>query len=316
MYNIDIKRDHSNFNYLYVSRIKKYTIGNCDNSSSCYVFTVYRDDYAKIWKTGGKRMIKKIRVMMLVCMGIMIAGLAVNIVNAEDRITEAEKIDYLKSIGTTEEAIAIYNQAQIDELYYTLQGKDVKFSGIETTIVEIENKNSDQMERNNISTSKLQLSIGTYDMERDGKVIGIDVTLGYKWLESPLMHFTDAFTFTWNDALFYDDGFYAMSNYTLAGGQMITIEQISRPATGQAGGLGWYLNTAVPHGAISNNYGGAQILLRPRTYYTSATKLAAKMYFTYAHQLVGAGITIGPDGPGVTITGGKYDQQTFSYTYH
>lgn len=163
----------------------------------------------------------------------------------------------------------------------------------------------------------LKLNVATYDLVSDGTVIGVDVSLGFSWLTPPILNLTDGFTFTWDKDVFYDSGFYATSGVNTNKGYRL-IDSINAPATAEAGGMGWYLsiNNPLDANTIGGHYGGAQILLKPYSSYAPGTDLNSKMYFTYAHQLIGVGITFGPGSTGVTVTGGNYDQQTFSYTYH
>ena len=238
--------------------------------------------------------------------------------NAADNtspVTYKEKIAYLKSIGTTDEAIEEYNPYQIDSLYNSLIGKDARFSGLESKIVDIIDNNS--ITKGNISTSQLKLTVGTYDMLQNGKVNNVNVSIGYEWLKEPILVLTDALTFTWDNSLFYDQGFYAESVCNVDG-EVHPIEFISAPATAQAGGLGWYSKLSLPHhGNTYKHYGGAEFLLGVRKPFSASADLNSKMYLTYAHQLIGAGISLGfPGSVGVTITGGSYDQQAHSYTYH
>lgn len=238
-------------------------------------------------------------------------------VSAENVPTTEQKVAFLKSIGTTDEAISIYNPTQINNLYNDLYGKDVHFSGFETKDVKMTENVGDGKARGNISTSMLRLTVATYDFVANGKVTGMNVSLGYQWLQSPILHHHDALTFTWDNNLFYDAGFYAESGYNIKSG-FLSIDRVNAPATAQAGGMGWYLNTALPPGiTTSNNFGGADIYLKAHSSYSPSTRLNSKMYFTYAHQILGLGITLGfPGSVGVSITGGNYDQQTYSYTYH
>lgn len=238
---------------------------------------------------------------------------------SDSQVTEKEKIDFLKSIGTTDEALASYNPKQIDDLYNTLYGQDAYFSGFDSKIVEVTESTTD--ERGNIPTSELQLSIGTYDMVSNGTVKGVDVSIGYKWLKDPFFHMKDALTFSWDTNTFYDDGFYATANCHFDG-VPILLENINAPALAGPSSFGWYSTISHPTqlGPADYYYGGAQVLLRPKTSFTSSADLNSKMYLTYAHQTLGAGISFGLSGSGanvgVSITGGNYDQQSFSYTYH
>ncbi len=154
-------------------------------------------------------------------------------------------------------------------------------------------------------------------MLENGKVKWVDVALAYEWLQEPILTMTDALTFTWDANTFYDNGFYANSG-CIVDGQYVNIEDINAPATAQAGGLGWYSKLSLPHhGNTYKHIGGAQVLLGVKNPFSSSATLNSKMYLSYAHQLVGAGISLGfPGSVGVSFTGGKFDKQAFSYTYH
>ena len=258
---------------------------------------------------------KKVRLFLTLTLIIVLA--VPTVVRAEDhqKIEREDKIGFLRSIGTSEEALSNYNSKQIDDLYTTLYGKDVEFSGCGTQIVEIEDGNTNL--RGNIPTSKLKLNVATYDMKTNGVVTGVDVSLGFEWLTPPFWNFTDGFTFTWDNNIFYDAGFYAVSGVDTDKGYRV-IDTIDAPATAAAGGMGWYLsiNNPLDANTVGGHYGGAQVLLRPRAPFAPGANLDSKMYFTYAHQLVGGGISFQPGSVGVSITGGNYDQQTYSYTYH
>ena len=237
---------------------------------------------------------------------------------SDSQVTEAEKINFLKNKGTTDEALTSYTPKQIDDLYDTLYGQDAHFSGFDSKIVEVAEANSD--ERENISTTKLQLMIGTYDLVSNGIVKGVDVSIGYKWLKDPMIHLTDALTFSWDNNTFYDDGFYATANCNVDG-VPILLENINAPALAGSSSFGWYSTISQPQsGPADYFYGGAQVLLRPKTPFSSSATLHSKLYLTYAHQKLGGSISFGlsSSGPniGVSITGGNYDQQSLSYTYH
>ena len=259
---------------------------------------------------------KKLRITVLLVLTMMFS--VTPIVCAEDKsASNEEKIEYLKSIGTTEEAIDDFNPQQIEKIYDSLSNKEAIFSGYKSEIIEI--TDGDTTARGNIPTSKLRLSVATYDLvNNDGKITGVDVSMGYEWLSEPVLQMKDGFMFTWDNNTFYDNGFYAIANCDSESGRHV-CDSTSAPATAQAGGMGWYLKIApdIPSYIGGRRYyGGAQMLLRPRNTIYSGSKPTSKMYFTYAHQLVGVGISFGSSGSvGVSITDGKYDQQTLSYTY-
>lgn len=79
---------------------------------------------------------KKLRIAVLIVLTMMLS--VTSIVYAEEEsISNDEKIEYLKSIGTTEEALANLNPKQIDEIYDSLSNQKAVFSGCKSEIVEI-----------------------------------------------------------------------------------------------------------------------------------------------------------------------------------
>lgn len=254
-----------------------------------------------------------ITLALLLTLSLFVSA-ATSVEASESQVTEDEKIEFLRSIGTPEEILADYNPKLIDDFYNTLSGKDVRFAGSDSQIVEI--KENDSKARGNIPTSQLKLTVATYDMMSNGVVSGVDVGLGYEWLRSPICHMDDALTFSWDDNTFYDAGFYATANCTYDG-IPITLENINAPAIASSNSIGWYSSIREPQpGLAEKHYGGGQVLLRPRYSFSSSTDLNSKMYLTYAHQIIGFGISFGITDIGVSITAGNYDKQALSYTYH
>lgn len=257
---------------------------------------------------------KTIQVIVSMVLSMILLGSSSLTTQANDSTSLSEKIEYLRSIGTTDEAISEYSEQQINDLYERFYGHDVVFSGYQSKVVTITEPSKTRA--GNISTSDLRLSVGTYDMLSNGRVTGIDVSLGYEWLNGPIIELIDACTFTWDSDLFYDEGFYAVSGCNTLDGYRV-LENINAPAIAENGGMGWYMQITNPYGGTINHIGGAQLLLKPRGNISSSTDLNSKMYFTYAHQQLGVSISFSSSSEvGVEISGGNYSKQTFSYTYH
>ena len=260
-----------------------------------------------------------LRTSFVLILAVTLLFFSVEHVKAEDSpVAMEKKIEFLKSIGTTDEALSFYSDQQINGLYDRLFGQDVSFSGFTSQEVEVKEKING--ERGNIPTSKLQLSVGTYDLKSNDQVTGLDVTLGYKWVKEPILHLDDALTFSWDKDMFYDDGFYAMANCTTITGLPWVLENINAPAKVSDGGLGWYTSIAEPRfEPAQSHYGGAQVLLRPRNPFSTSAVLHSKMRLEYAHQILGASIVLGVNNSGanagVTFSAGKYDYQSVSHTY-
>lgn len=262
-----------------------------------------------------------LRTSFVLILAVTLLFLSGEHVKAEDSpVAMEKKIEFLKSIGTTDEVLSFYSDQQINDLYDRLFGQDVSFSGSYSEIVEVKEKVNGER-ADNIPPSKLKLSVATYNLHSNGKVVGIDVTLGYNWLKKPVFHLHDALSFSWDKSVFYDDGFFASASCNIVGGHPILLKNIEAPAEATDGGIGWYTSLADPiHGMAETYYGGAQILLRPRTPFVESEVLNSKMYLNYAHQYPGISISFGiskagPSGA-ITFTSGNYSKQTLSYTYH
>lgn len=263
-----------------------------------------------------KRILKYVVVLLYV---VFSGVLFITPVKADERsIILEEKVKFLESIGTPKNVIETYNSTQIERTYKNLFGKNAHFAGAESKIIEVKDETSSL--RGNISTSKLKLSVGVYDMvdEATGEVFEINVSVGYEWLSEPIWQSNDALTFSWDKDLFYDEGFYHESLCSI-NGWIHTIEYITTPALASEGGFGWYskLGIHLDDASIYKHFGGGDIRLIPKRSYKESTDLNSKMYFQYAHQIAGVGISFGITGDlGVSINGGNYDEQALSYTYH
>lgn len=222
---------------------------------------------------------------------------------------ENKKITFLKNIGTTDEALSSYNSGQIDALYSSLFGQDVRFSGFHSEILEVKHS-----KRSTFFTSKLELFIGTYDLHYKGKITGIHVIAGYKWLKGPIVHMTDQLTFSWDNQTFYDDGFSAATHCTESGADFF-LESFDAPGTAAANSLGWSTSLAEPQsGPADSHYGTAQIVLRPREPLDPSTVLHSSMQLEYAHQFFSLSINRNLSAE-IKLSRDHYIYQSVSYTY-
>lgn len=259
-----------------------------------------------------KNRIKKI-VLLMTASIVFIAMSGTSVSAAELSPSLQEMKDYLLSIGTEQEFLNDISENRIETLYWMCVGKEVTFLKYETEIVEIQEANPNL--RGQISTSKLKLGIGVYEFTSDGYITGLNVSTYYEWLSNPILHWTDAHTFTFDGTKFKIGGMYAESGYDISG-QWLSVDYIDTPATAADGGLGWFLSIA--KGDLSNsltNRGGADIYLIPRSENSSKTQLSSSMYYTYAHQIAGTSISLSTSGGSVSISGGSYDYQTKIYNY-
>ncbi len=230
------------------------------------------------------------------------------------------QISYLKSIGAPDEYINNLPEAHINYLYnkYSSMGDDVVFAGYTTRIIDIDEtfSDDDMTTYGSIPSSQLRLTLDIIEFPNSqGKVASMYVDVLYEWLSEPFFHMTDGHMLNWNSNYFYMRDFESYSYY---GGTAIDGDVM--PATSSEGGAGWYLSTVRPS-YISNsslNFGGATFTLVPTVSYPINSGLGVNFFYTYAHQLVGAGISFGfSSGPevGITLAGGKYDSQALTYRY-
>lgn len=236
-------------------------------------------------------------------------------VEAKELTTVEEMKAYLIDIGSEPDLLNLMSEDRIENLYSRCIGKEVNFIDYDTEIFDIIEGNPRQ--KGQISTSKLELSIGVYEVKEDGIIYEMIVSTGYRWLSSPLLKMTDAHTFTFDGEKFKCEGIYAESGYTLSIDQWYAVDSVDAPATAADGGLGWYLKTALPSpfSAKSFNYGGGEFYLLPRDEGATYAQLSSSMYYTYAHQIVGHSISLTNEHGTVSIASGSYDYQTKIYNY-
>lgn len=199
-------------------------------------------------------------------------------------------------------------------MVFVFMNGDIQFDGYTSEIVEIQEGNDDTLTRGQISTAKLLLTIDTINLvDQNNKVGTVYVDACYEWLSDPILKMTDAHTFNYDSSLFYATELYACSMYKL-GDYGAIADEVSTPATASDGGLGWYLSIGEGTMELGTNRGAAYIVLKPEIAFTAGSK-HCNMYYTYAHQILGASIGMAPSGPSVNITSGNYDYQTVMYRY-
>lgn len=224
--------------------------------------------------------------------------------------------DYLITLGTPEEYIATLSSEKLNSMYSVLQSGNYVFSDWEQKVVEIED--SVPQMRGNISTSKLQLIISTYDKVVDGVVDQVYVSLGFRWLQTPIMLETDALTFNWDGSLFSINGFYSIN--TSEAPNHPVVDYVEVPAKSANGGVGWYMRLSDKNFGYVGTNGGAELLLIPKRTIGASENLNSDMHFNYAHSTVGLNLSFGVSGSGlsagVSINSGVYDEQALYYVYH
>lgn len=167
-------------------------------------------------------------------------------------------------------------------MVFVFMNGDMQFDGYTSEIVEIQEGNDDTLTRGQISTAKLLLTIDTINLVDQNNKVG---------------------------TVYVD----ACSMYKL-GDYGAIADEVTTPATASDGGLGWYLSIGEGTMELGTNRGAASIVLKPEIAFTAGSK-HCNMYYTYAHQILGASISMAPSGPSVNITSGNYDYQTVMYRY-
>lgn len=230
-------------------------------------------------------------------------------------ISDDSMREYLISLGCPEEYVETLSTDKMANMYEILKSGNYEFSGWEQEVLEIQEENPNA--RGNIPTSKLQLTIATFDNTHDGNIVNdVYVSLGYLWIQPPLATFTDALTFNWDGSLFSLNGFYAMNTGKNGG----VVDSISAPAKSANGGVGWYSRMADPNFGIVGVNGGAELRLVPKKTITMNSNLNSDMHLNYAHSTLGVTLSFGIDGDGasagVDIVSGVYDELATYYVYH
>lgn len=263
-----------------------------------------------------KNVFKKLNALIICIMFIVVSGntvLASEQPTLEKSPTLEEMKNYLLSIGTEQEFLNDITDNRIEKIYEICKGKDVRFAGYETEIVEIQG--GDPRLRNQIATNELKLGVGVYEFTSGGKITGLNVSTTYQWLKDTFFHRTDAHTLNFDGEKFKFGGIYAESGYTMSN-QFLHIDSVDAPATAADGGIGWYLSIAkgnLPKSLL--NHGGADIYLIPRNGSATKAQLSSSIYYKYAHCRFAGSLSFGVSGPSITIASGSYDSQTKVYNY-
>lgn len=260
----------------------------------------------------------KKRILAMLLSFVMMLSLCIPVsVSAEESntVTEDSMRDYLITVGCPEEYVDTLPAEKIANMFQILQSGNYVFSGWKEEVLEVQEENQDA--RGNIPTSKLQLTIATFDNTHDGNIVNdVYVSLGYRWLQTPFACYTDALTFNWDGSLFSLNGFYALNT----GSNGAVVSSITAPAKSANGGIGWYsLMADYNFGTIGTN-GGAELRLVPKRTITMNSNLNSDMHLNYAHSTLGLSLSFGIDGSGasagVSIVDGVYDELATYYVYH
>lgn len=261
---------------------------------------------------------KKSRRLSLVLTFVMILFLCSSVsVNAEElqMVSDDFMREYLVTLGCPEEYVDTLSDEKVSNMYNILICGNYEFSGLKQEVVELQDGNANA--RGNIPTSKLRLTIATFDNVNSlNNVQEVYVSLGYYWLQEPIVTATDALTFNWDGTLFSLNGFYAMNTSA----QNLPVDSIDTPAKSASGGIGWYSRMKDPYLGMVGINGGAELLLIPKQTIKANSNLNSDMHLNYAHATVGLSLSFGisSSGPsaGVSVVSGVYDEQATYYIYH
>lgn len=167
--------------------------------------------------------------------------------------------------------------------------------------------------RGNISEDTLSFWIIGGKVSSNGIIQYVNTYVFYDWA-SNLMDWklTDAIVVNWNSSLWYlgDNSFSA----TFSGETSGDYGSISRPATAEQGGLGWFVPLTGNHGAP---YGEAAFKLYPtNTNLANGTANATSLTSIYAHRTAAlSGLSFSTSGVSVSISG-SYDQAADTCTIY
>lgn len=271
----------------------------------------------------------------------------------DDSITDTETISYnekrevILQTGVPEEILNQYTPIRIDNLYERIKGKNFVYSGSETKYCNISDGDLEIETYGTINKSDLMIRMDfyeefTYDELNYGYVESLIMEYAFEWLNAPTYQSTDAFTINWDANLFdpvEGNYFYAVSGYNDAAGDYHQKDYITRPSMLQEGGIGWTLNiNSIESDAVATvQYrprGGGGIFLHAKKRILSKESYALiqgegpleymNIYFDYAHQKIGAEISLGIStsqtglgfSSGVTFTGGNYDRMADIAKYY
>lgn len=238
-------------------------------------------------------------------------------VNAEgsQTVSNDSMRKYLVTLGCPNEYVDTLSDDRVSNMYNILISGNYEFSGLKQEIVEVQDGNPNA--RGNISTSKLKLSIATFDyVDSSNNVQEVYVSLGYYWLQEPIVTATDAITFNWDGTLFALNGFYAINTSD----EKLPVDYVDAPAKSANGGIGWYSKMKDPYLGMVGINGGADLLLIPKKTIGANSNLNSDMHLNYAHATLGFSLSFGIDssGPsvGISVVSGTYDEQALTYIYH
>lgn len=189
------------------------------------------------------RFVCVLSIMSILFSIVMIAG-------ATSPDEEARK--YLRSIGTDDAFLEFLDDQQVQELYTQYKDQDVKFSGYSTTVKEIAEPG---ITKGTIPTSKLQLTVSTYDILSGNQILRVETHVYYFWSETPSIRNTDGIAVNWDPSVFQLDGtsFYGYQNYTF-NGVVLQTPKLNSIATAVQGGFGW--NFDMKYNNLAFNFRG------------------------------------------------------------
>ncbi|MBQ8638429.1 MAG: hypothetical protein IJ468_04610 [Lachnospiraceae bacterium] len=252
-----------------------------------------------------------LRILML----CLLIGCANNCF-AEESVSYEEKVQYLKSIGCTDEYLEIRDTKTIEQVYEQLVGKNVKF--VDNVRVK-QNANQRSIPTGTIDDSMFFWEIGVFcEEDADGNMTALDVEPYGRWIEMPINRLTDAVTVNWDSDLFSLNYFYVSATglAQLYDGTTEYIEYYNNeyPAYVTEGGVGY--TAPISKNLYKNISVSSMIQLIPKAgAFTEGVEISVPIIATYYHQLIELEVSFGVElgdgtlgGAGqVTIVDGEYD---------
>lgn len=169
------------------------------------------------------------------------------------------------------------------------------------------------IQRGNISSSDLTLSITAGKNVVNEQIVGVTVFVWYEWANyKPIILMTDAISVNWPDVLTFEAGSFTAKHYSSVG----TLKQsLTNPSKSNQEGLGWYITLSFSEdGSGPGSYGNGHFTLSPADPMEDGQDHAGTVNVEYGHRRLAGSLTLSTSGPGVTIINAN-DTAAASYTF-
>jgi len=164
----------------------------------------------------------------------------------------------------------------------------------------------------NISSSDLTYTIVYGKVSSGGIIQNVNIYVSYKWSPYAMVTYTDAVAINWDSSVWYmDDN--SFSAYLYGDTDNYCYDTLTRPATKNQGGCGWFLPLSSQRGYP---YGHATFELKPiNTSLRDGTAYASSVTGIYAHRTLALPLlSFSTSGFSVGISG-VYNQAAASTSF-